>query len=83
MGMVQGTVLKETKEMTNKELIQRDIAMTLDFVEQIIENPDLIDKIPEGSAITFINEVNSKIEKRSNRIQHKKYVKVKRHFEVL
>jgi hypothetical protein len=46
--------------MTNKEQIQRDIAV-----------------------ITFIDEENTKIEKRSSKFQQKKYVKVKRHFEVL
>ncbi len=33
--------------MTNKEQIQRDITIAFDFVEQIIDNPDLLDKIPE------------------------------------
>ena len=69
--------------MSNKEQIQRDIAVAFDFVEQIIDNPELTDKIPEGSVITFIDEENTKIEKRSSKFQQKKYVKVKRHFEVL
>lgn len=69
--------------MTNKEQIQRDMAIAFDFAEQIIENPDITDEIPDGSAITFINEVNTKIEKRKKNIPLKKYVKVKRHFEVL
>ncbi len=69
--------------MTNKEQIQRDIAITFDFIEQLIENPDLIERIPEGSAITFINETNARIEKHSGKIPQKKYVKVKRHFELL
>jgi len=69
--------------MTNKEQIQRDIAVAFDFVEQIINNPGLTDKIPNGSAVTFIDEENKKAERRTTRIPHKKYVKVKRHFEVL
>lgn len=69
--------------MTNKEQIQRDIAIAFDFVEQIIDNPDLLDKIPEGSAITFLDEGNKKVEKRKDRVPIRKYVKVKRHFEVL
>jgi len=31
--------------MTNKEQIQRDIAIAFDFVEQIIDNPDILDKL--------------------------------------
>jgi len=44
--------------MTNKEQIQRDIAIAFDFVEQIIDNPDILDKIPDGTAITFLDDEN-------------------------
>ena len=69
--------------MTNKEQIQRDIAIAFDFVEQIIDSPDMLDKIPEGSSITFLDEENVKPEKSIEKDTKKKYVKVKRHFEVL
>jgi hypothetical protein len=69
--------------MTNKEQIQRDIAVAFDFVEQIIDNPELTDKIPEGSVITFVDEENTKKERQTSKFPQKKYVKVKRHFEVL
>jgi len=69
--------------MTNKEQIQRDITIAFDFVEQIIDNPDILDKIPDGSNITFLDDENVKPEKRVNRNTAKKYVKVKRTFEVL
>ena len=69
--------------MTNKEQIQRDIAIAFDFVEQIIDNPDILDKIPDGTAITFLDDENIKPEKRITKDTAKKYVKVKRHFEVL
>ena len=69
--------------MTNKEQIKRDIVIAFDFAEQIIDNPTLLDKIPEGSSITFLDDENSKPEKRSDKRPAKKYVKVKHHFEVL
>jgi hypothetical protein len=69
--------------MTNKEQIQRDIAIAFDFVEQIIDSPDILDKIPDGTSITFLDDENVKPEKRINKNTEKKYVKVKRHFEVL
>ena len=69
--------------MTNKEQIQRDIAVAFDFIEQIIDNPDLVEKIPEGSAISFIDDENKKAEKQASQLPSKKYVKVKRHFELL
>ncbi len=69
--------------MTNKEQIQRDIAITFDFIEQIIETPDILDKIPDGISVTFLDSENVKLEKHSAKDTGKKYVKVKRHFEVL
>ena len=69
--------------MTNKEQIQRDIAIAFDFVEQIIETPDILDKIPDGTLVTFLDSENVKPEKPVGRGMAKKYIKVKRHFEVL
>lgn len=69
--------------MKNKEQIQRDIAVAFDFIEQIIENPDLTEQIPEGCAVSFIDDENKKVEKKTSQVPSKKYVKVKRHFELL
>ena len=69
--------------MTNREQIQRDIAVVFDFAEQIIDNPDLLDKIPDGAAISFLNEEEKKIEKHADNVSGKKYVRIKRHFELL
>jgi hypothetical protein len=69
--------------MTNKEQVQQDIAVAFDFIEHIIENPELIDKIPEGSAINFIDEGNRKPEKLTAKIPTKKYLKVRKQFELL
>ncbi|MFA5971696.1 MAG: hypothetical protein WC780_05030 [Lentimicrobiaceae bacterium] len=69
--------------MTNREQIQRDIVIALDFAEQIIDNPSILDKIPDGAAITFLDDENVKPEKREDKRSEKKYVKVKRQFEVL
>lgn len=69
--------------MTNKEQIQRDIVIAFDFVEQIIDHPDVLDKIPDGAEIAFLDDENVKPEKCINIDSAKKYVKVKRHFEVL
>jgi hypothetical protein len=69
--------------MTNKEMIKRDIATALDFAAQIIEHPDLLDKIPEAASITFLDDEDVKKESFQDRIPHKKYVRVKRRFEVL
>jgi len=69
--------------MTNKEQIQRDIAVAFDFAEHIIDNPEILDKIPEGSSVTFIDEENVKPEKLRDEKTAKKYIRVKRQFEVM
>jgi hypothetical protein len=69
--------------MTNREQLQRDMVIALDFAEQIIDNPSILDKIPDGAAITFLDDENVKPEKREDKRTEKKYVKVKRQFEVL
>jgi hypothetical protein len=58
--------------MTNKEQIQRDIAIAFDFVEQIIDNPDILDKIPDGTTIAFLDGENVKPEKPINQDTAKK-----------
>lgn len=69
--------------MTNKEQIQRDIAIAFDFVDQIIETPDMLDQIPDGTSVTFLDSENVKPEKPIDKSTSKKYIKVKRRFEVL
>jgi hypothetical protein len=69
--------------MTNREQIQRDIAIAFDFVEQILDNSDMLDQIPDGTSITFLDDENVKLEKHYVSDAAKQYVKVKRHFEVL
>ena len=69
--------------MTNREQVKRDMAIAFDFVEQIIDNPELVDKIPEGATITFLDEGNTITEKNIIRAPERMYVKVKRNFEIL
>lgn len=63
--------------MTNKEQIQRDMAVAFDFVEQIIEHPGITDKIPEGSVVTFLDEENKKTEKKRKQISQKNMLGLK------
>ncbi len=69
--------------MQNNEKIKRDLAIGLDFVETIIQNPELLDQIPNGITINFLDKAEPKTEtKKEQRIKHK-YVKVERKFELL
>jgi hypothetical protein len=49
--------------MTNKELINRNIGLTFDLIRKIIENPELLDRIPDNCYIEFVEkdfEIRSK-----------------------
>jgi len=68
--------------MTNTEKINWDLAIGLDFVESIIAYPDMLDKIPDGSTISFLDNASPKIETKEEQKMNRKYVKVKREFEL-
>lgn len=72
--------------MTNKETIKRNIGLTFDFVNYLIDNPSLIEDLPENFKLEFIEKDFSNIEKKkdthteSNWI--KKMVRVRNTFEL-
>ena len=69
--------------MKHYEQVKRDLVVALDFAEQIIENPELLDEIPEGSVITFLDDETVIKENKQAETPGRKYVKVKRSFELL
>ncbi len=69
--------------MRNDEIIKRDLTTGLDFVESIIQNPELLDDIPNGTTISFLDKAISKTETKQEQRMQRKYVKVKRKFELL
>ncbi|HEY1872655.1 MAG TPA: hypothetical protein VGG71_16455, partial [Chitinophagaceae bacterium] len=42
--------------MTKKETINRNIGLTFDFIRQAVNEPDLLDKIPDGSSLEFVEK---------------------------
>ena len=49
--------------MTKKETINRNIGLTFDFLRQVVKNPSLLDKIPNGSTLEFVEKDFAKMEK--------------------
>lgn len=41
--------------MTKKEYVQRNIGLTFDFVKHISDHPEIIDTIPDGAELDFID----------------------------
>jgi hypothetical protein len=72
--------------MTNKETIERNIGLTFDFVEYLVDSPSTTDSLPDKFDLEFIEKDFPKIEKNegieSDSQLKKKYVKVKNSFEL-
>lgn len=67
--------------MTHKEIVNKNIGLTFDFVKQIIDDPALAEQLPDTCEIDFI-EKDFVSKNREN--DGKKYlVKVKNTFEVV
>ncbi len=65
--------------MTNKEIINRNIGLTFDFLRQVAKDPSILDKIPDGTTLEFVEKDFSRIEKsKTSKIRTKrKYLRVK------
>jgi len=69
--------------MQNNEKIKRDLAIGLDFIETIIQEPELLDEISNGTTISFLDKAATTTETKEEQLMKHKYVKVKRKFELL
>jgi hypothetical protein len=72
--------------MTNKETIERNIGLTFDFVNHLIDNPSLAKNLPEDFKLEFIEKDFPNIEKKEQleldpKIK-RKYVRVRNTFEI-
>ncbi len=65
--------------MTKKEIVNRNIGLTFDFVREIIKNPSLAEKLPENCEIEFV-EKNFPI-KNETTLNNKYIIKEKNVFE--
>ncbi|MFA5782596.1 MAG: hypothetical protein WC868_10045 [Bacteroidales bacterium] len=68
--------------MTNKETVERNIGLTFDFLRQMLKEPSIFDKIPDGSVIEFVEK---DFAKRVTKVSVKpnRYLKVNSQFELL
>ncbi len=68
--------------MTNKERISNDISLAFDFAKEIVKNPKILDSIPNGATICFLDN-DQPIQEKEEKKKNNKYIKVKRQFEVI
>ena len=69
--------------MTKNETIERNITLTFDFLRQVVKDPSIIDDIPDGSTIEFVQKdlpiVEEQIPRRTKALT--RYLKVNHQFE--
>jgi beta-xylosidase len=66
--------------MTKKEIVNRNIGLTFDLIQKIIDNPVLADKIPDNSVIEFV-EKDFEVRKKGY-AKNSKLIKVKNEIEI-
>lgn len=71
--------------MTKKETISRNIGLTFDFLRQAVKDPSILDKLPDGSNLEFVEKDFSKKEKAASQKKKskRKYLLVKSQLEVI
>ena len=69
--------------MTKKETINRNIGLTFDFIRQAVNEPDLLNKVPDGSVLEFVEKDFIKKEKSKSAKKKRKYLKVQSRLEVI
>ena len=69
--------------MTKKETINRNIGLSFDLLREILKNPALLDKIPNGAVVEFVEKDFPKKETTAGLQKKKrKYIRVTNEFEV-
>lgn len=71
--------------MTYKETVNRNIGLTFDFIKQAMKDPSMLDKIPDGSVLEFVEKDFVKKENSHLRKEklNKKYLRVHSSLEVI
>lgn len=67
--------------MTNKETVERNIGLTMDYVNYLIENPSLTENLPEKFSIKFLEKDFPTIQSIADSKNNYKYIKVKNTFK--
>jgi hypothetical protein len=72
--------------MTNKETVERNIGLTIDFVNHLIDNPYTIENLPEKFKLEFLEKDFPNIERKpsadkENSELDRKIIRVRNSFE--
>jgi hypothetical protein len=68
--------------MNNKEYSERNIGLTFDFLKQIVIDPSILERIPDGALIEFIDKDYAKRESPDS-TKPNRFIKVNNQFELI
>jgi hypothetical protein len=68
--------------MTNRETVERNIGLTFDFLKQVLKEPSMLNSIPDGTVIEFVEKDFSKKETKAS-VKPNKYLRVNTQFELV
>jgi hypothetical protein len=72
--------------MTNKETVERNIGLTFDFVNHLIDNPTIAEDLPDDFKLEFIEKDFPNIEKKEqlepDLLAKRRFVRVRNSFEL-
>lgn len=69
--------------MNKKEKVGRDIGLTFDFLRQVVDNPKLVENIPNGSTLEFVEKDFPKREKSGFNAKNHTFLMVKSELELV
>ena len=66
--------------MKKEEIVERNLNLTFDFLRQVVKNPKIIDDIPNGALIEFVEKDRPLVETKKTK-KPDRYFKVMHQFE--
>jgi hypothetical protein len=81
--MVQGKIYQGVKKMRKDEITRKNIGLTFDFIRAAVADPHLLNKIPDGAEIDFLETDLPRIEteERDDKRNTSVLFKVERNFQ--
>jgi hypothetical protein len=67
--------------MKKDDIIEKNLTLTFDFLHEVIRNPDMINEIPNGTEIEFVQKDIPIIEHRVKATKKPQFYRVKHSFE--
>ncbi|MBI5473289.1 MAG: hypothetical protein HY961_13175 [Ignavibacteriae bacterium] len=68
--------------MTKKEMVEHNIDVAFDFMRHVLKHPNVLDQIPNGATIEFVQK-EIPIRERKGQNGKRKFVKVTRNFQMI